>query len=413
MRVRVEAYGCTMNQGEGAVLEKKLESLGHEVVQSAEDADLVVLNTCTVIRPTETKMLKRMKEISKQGKQLIVSGCMAAVQPDQVMETAPNALVISPFEYDLFTPLVTEHFGVGNFTRILEPDFVTAIVPIAQGCLGSCTYCITRIARGKLKSYGMESVVKSCKESVSQGAKELLITAQDTACYGLDVGHNLAELIDAISDIPGKFRMRIGMMNPDSLHKVIDDLILSWDSEKVYKFLHLPVQSGSDRVLKAMGRHYTVDDFKAQVARFRKRYRNLTLSTDVITGFPGETDKDYRKTMELIEEVKPNIVNVTRYSPRPGTPAAKAKNQVPGWMSKERSRELTTLRFRISKSINIGKEGDREEVLVTEKGKNDTYIGRTVSYTPVVIEEGVRLGDFVEVEIVRSAPTHLIGRLVA
>jgi tRNA A37 methylthiotransferase MiaB len=181
----------------------------------------------------------------------------------------------------------------------------------------------------------------------------------------------------------------------------------------VYKFLHLPVQSGSDGVLKAMGRHYTVDDFKAQVARFRKRYRNLTLSTDVITGFPGETDKDYRKTVELIEWVKPNIVNVTRYSPRPGTPAAKAKNQVPGWMSKERSRELTTLRFRISKSINIGKEGDREEVLVTEKGKNDTYIGRTVSYTPVVIEEGVRLGDFVEVEIVRSAPTHLIGRLVA
>ncbi|MGD0057609.1 MAG: tRNA (N(6)-L-threonylcarbamoyladenosine(37)-C(2))-methylthiotransferase [Methanomassiliicoccales archaeon] len=412
MKVCVEAYGCTMNQGEGAVLEKKLESLGHEVVQSAEDADVVVLNTCTVIRPTEMKMIKRMKEISKQGKRLVVSGCMAAVQPDQIKETVPDALIIPPFEYDSFLPLVTDHFGVGVFTRILESDIVTAIVPIAQGCLGSCTYCITRIARGELKSYSMENVVKHCREGIAQGAKELLITAQDTACYGLDQDHNLGELIFAISDMSGKFRMRIGMMNPDSLQKIIDDLIPAWESDKVYKFLHLPVQSGSNRILKVMGRHYAVDDFKFQVEMFRERFRDLTLSTDVITGFPGETDKDHESTMELIKEVKPNIVNVTRYSPRPSTIAAKAKNQVPGWVSKERSRELTHLRFKISKSINIGKEGDKEEVLVTEKGKYDTYIGRTISYAPVVIEENVRLGDFVEVEITRSAPTHLFGRLV-
>jgi threonylcarbamoyladenosine tRNA methylthiotransferase CDKAL1 len=412
VKVRVEAYGCTMNQGEGVILEKKLESLGYEVVRSAEDADLVVLNTCTVIRPTEMKMIKRMKEISKQGKHIIVSGCMAAVQPDQIKETVPDALIIPPFEYDSFSPLVTDVFGNGTFTRILEPDIVTAIVPIAQGCLGSCTYCITRIARGKLRSYSMESIVRNCKESIAQGARELLITAQDTACYGLDQGHNLGELITSISDIPGRFRMRIGMMNPDNLQKVVRHLIPAWESEKVYKFLHLPVQSGSNTVLGAMGRHYTLDDFKLQVTRFRRRFRNLTLSTDVITGFPGETDKDHRMSVGLIEDIGPNIVNVTRYSPRPGTTAARAKNQIPGWVSKERSRELTHLRFRISRSINIGKEGDREDVLITEKGKDDTYIGRTMSYTPVVVEEGVRLGDFVEVEIIRSAPTYLIGRLV-
>ncbi|MDD1767911.1 MAG: tRNA (N(6)-L-threonylcarbamoyladenosine(37)-C(2))-methylthiotransferase [Methanomassiliicoccales archaeon] len=400
-----------MNQGEGSVLEKKLESLGHEVVQSAEDADLVVLNTCTVILPTEKKMVKRMKEISKQGKHLIVSGCMAAVQPDQIKDAVPDALIIPPFEYDSFSPLVTDHFGVGTFTRMLEPDNVTAIVPIAQGCLGSCTYCITRMARGKLRSYSMESVIDSCRKSIDQGAKELLITAQDTACYGLDRGHNLGELVAAVSGISGRFRMRIGMMNPDSLHRIIETLVPAWESDKVYKFLHLPVQSGSNRIIKAMGRHYTVDDFKLHVEMFRNRFRNLTLSTDVITGFPGETDKDHKATTDLIKEVRPNIVNVTRYSPRPGTVAADAKNQVPGWVSKERSRELTQTRFKIGKSLNIGKEGDVEEVLVTERGKNDTYIGRTISYTPVVIEEGVRLGDFVDVEIVRSASTYVFGRL--
>ncbi|MDD1768644.1 MAG: tRNA (N(6)-L-threonylcarbamoyladenosine(37)-C(2))-methylthiotransferase [Methanomassiliicoccales archaeon] len=412
MKVRVEAYGCTMNQGEGSVLEKKLESLGHEVVQSAEDADLVVLNTCTVIRPTEMRMTKRMKEISRQGKHLIVTGCMASVQSDQIKDIVPDALIISPFEYDYFSPLITDHFGVGAFTQTLEPDIVTAIVPIAQGCLGSCTYCITRMARGRLRSYAIESVVEKCRKSVAQGAKELLVTAQDTACYGLDQGRTLGELMRAVSSLPGKFRIRIGMMNPDSLQKVIEDLLPAWESDKVYKFLHLPVQSGSDRILKDMGRHYTVDDFKRQVERFRERFRDLTLSTDVITGFPGETDKDHESTMELIREVRPSIVNVTRYSPRPGTIAAKSKNQVPGWVSKERSRSLTQLRFKIGKSVNIGKEGDREEVLIAEKGKDDTYIGRTISYTPVVIEEGVRLGEFVDVNIVRSASTHLFGRLV-
>lgn len=412
VKVCVEAYGCTMNQGEGVILERKMTSLGHEVVRSVKDADLVILNTCTVIRSTEMRMLKRMREVSGHEKRLIVTGCMASAQHNEISEAVPDAIIIPPSEYESFVQIMTERFGVGDFVGIFEPDVVSAIVPIAQGCLGSCTYCITRIARGKLKSYNMESIVDNCRSSISGGARELLITAQDTACYGLDTGHTLAELLLRITEISGTFRIRIGMMNPDSLEKIIADFVPVWNNDKVYKFLHLPVQSGSNRILKAMGRRYSVNDFRRQVQMFRERLQDFTLSTDVIVGFPGETNEDFNKTMELIREIRPNIVNVTRYSSRPGTPAEKSNNQVPGWMSKERSRELTVLRFKVGLSINIGREGNKEEVLITERGKDSTYIGRTMSYTPVVIEDGVRLGDLVKVEIVKSTPTHLFGRLV-
>lgn len=412
VRVWVEAYGCTMSQGEGAILEKKLRSLGHEVVGSADDADLVVLNTCTVIRATETRMLKRMREVSGSGKRLIVSGCMAAVQVDQIRDAAPEAVIIPPSEYDSFSPIVTDRFGEGGLSGVLEPKAVTAIIPIAQGCLGTCTYCITRIARGTLRSYPTERILERCRHSIAAGAIELLVTAQDTACYGLDLGRDLASLVRQIAELPGDFRIRIGMMNPDSLGRIIGGLVPTFMDTKVYKFLHLPVQSGSDRMLRAMGRLYTVDDFLTQVERFRNAFPELTLSTDVITGFPGETAEDHERTKEFLRTVRPNIVNVTRYSKRPGTQAARAKDQVPGWVSKERSRELTHLRFRIAREINIGKEGDIEEVLVTERGKEGTYIGRTISYAPVVISQEVRLGQVVRVRIVGSAATHLIGHIV-
>ncbi len=401
-----------MNQGEGLVLERKLESLGHEIVTSAEEAELVVLNTCTVIRPTETKILKRMEALSHEGKQLIVSGCMAAVQPEAIRRKIRDAIVIPPYEYDSFSRLVLDHFGEGDLREVRERRLTTAILPIAQGCLGSCSYCITRIARGRLRSYDFDSILQKAREFVESGSREILITAQDTGCYGLDIGRDVGQLTDAISRIPGKFRMRIGMMNPDSLAKVISSFLPAWSGEKVYKFLHLPVQSGSDRLIRAMGRRYSVEEFKSQVAAFREKCPDLTLSTDFITGFPGETGEDHRLSVELIEDLRPSIVNVTRFSPRPGTAAAEEK-QVPSWISKERSRELTVLRFKISGSLNRGMEGRTEEVLVTERGKDGTFVGRTKSYMPVVLKEEVPIGNILEAKIVGSAPTHLIGKIIA
>jgi threonylcarbamoyladenosine tRNA methylthiotransferase CDKAL1 len=413
VKVRVETYGCTMNQGEGAELASKLAALGHEIVDDPAEADLVVLNTCTVIKETENRMLKRMAELNGQRKKIIVAGCMASVQPDEIIKHAPNAVIMAPRDYPSFTSMVESTFGRGDPSPIIIQSVpVTSVLPIAQGCIGACSYCITRFARGMLSSYPIDDIVNAARSALRSGARELLVTAQDTACYGFDAGTDLSALLDRITSLPGEYMVRVGMMNPDNLGRIIDRFLPSWAVPKVYQFIHLPVQSGSVTVLEAMNRGYRPEEFTSLVARLRAASPSMTLSTDVITGFPGETEDDHRATVELLRSVRPDIVNVTRFSPRQGTPAARAKNQVPGWVSKERSRELSKLRFEISSEVNASLVGRMENVLVTEEGKNNTSIARTSSYKPVVLPGRLSMGTALEVEIVDSAPTHLFGRVL-
>ncbi len=400
-----------MNQGEGRLLEEKLAALGHEVIDDASDADIVVLNTCTVIQGTERRMLRRMAELSAQRKEVVVAGCMASVQADEIVKAAPRALIIAPRDYARFPALMEEHFGLGEGSMMLLSP-ITAVLPIAQGCVGNCSYCITKLARGTLSSYPAEDVLTQARRAVDGGARELLVTAQDTACYGFDRGTDLAALLASLTALEGDFMVRVGMMNPDSLGRIIDRLLPAWTSPKVYQFLHLPAQSGSAAVLEAMNRGYGPEAFPALARRLRDASPRMTLSTDVIVGFPGETDDDHRRTVEMLRDVRPDIVNVTRFSPRAGTLAARSRNQVPGWMVKERSRELTRLRFEISQEINASIVGRRERITITELGKNGTSIGRTASYKPVVVKGRQPLGATMEVEVVRSASTHLFGEAV-
>ncbi|MDW5563247.1 MAG: tRNA (N(6)-L-threonylcarbamoyladenosine(37)-C(2))-methylthiotransferase [Methanomassiliicoccus sp.] len=411
MKVRVETYGCTMNQGEGAELAEKLAALGHEVVDDPRDADLVVLNTCTVIKETENRMLKRMAELNGQRKKIIVAGCMASVQADEIIKHAPSAIIMAPRDYPSFSSVVESAFGRGEASPLVVQSCpVTSVLPVAQGCIGACSYCITRFARGTLASYPADSLIAAARSALQAGARELLVTAQDTACYGFDRGTDLSALLDGITALPGEFMVRVGMMNPDNLGRIIDRFLPSWTSPKVYQFTHLPVQSGSAAVLEGMNRGYRPEEFTSLVARLRAASPSMTLSTDIITGFPGETEEDHRATVDLLNEVRPDTVNVTRFSPRQGTPAARARNQVPGWVSKERSRELSRLRFEISSAVNAALVGRREKVLVTEEGKSGTSIARTASYKPVVLPGKLPLGTWLDAEVVSSAPTHLFGR---
>lgn len=401
-----------MNQGEGAELASRLAALGHEVVDDPSEADLVVLNTCTVIKETENRMLKRLTDLNGQRKKLIVVGCMASVQPDEIVRHAPNAVIMAPRDYPSFTSMVESTFGRGDPSPIVVQSApVSSVLPVAQGCIGACSYCITRFARGTLTSYPIDDIVGAARSALRNGARELLVTAQDTACYGFDAGTDLSALLDRITSLSGEFLVRVGMMNPDNLGRIIDPFLPSWTAPKVYQFIHLPVQSGSAAVLEAMNRRYRPEEFIALVARLRSASPSMTLSTDVITGFPGETEDDHRATVELLKLVRPDIVNVTRFSPRQGTPAAKARNQVPGWISKERSRELSRLRFEISSEVNAGMVGRTERAMVTEEGKNDTSIARTTSYKPVVLPGRLSMGAVLEIEITGSAPTHLFGRV--
>lgn len=414
MKVYVEAYGCTQNYGEARLMQEALVGSGHTLTPSEGDADAHVLVTCTVIETTERKMVRRMTELASYEKPLVVAGCMAAAQRDRVRALVPRAKLLPPRKWPQIVELLDAGTACGDRAAEVESaglGWHDAIVPIAQGCAGRCTYCITRVARGRVSSYPIEAIVAQVRRQVERGAREIKLTGQDTAAYGLDTGTTLANLLRAIDEIPSGFRTRVGMADPLTVYPMVDELVGAYASEKIFKFLHLPVQSGSDVILKAMRREYSVSQFDEIVRTFRRTYPELTLSTDVIVGFPGESDEDFEATMDLIRRVRPDIVNVTRFSARAGTPAANMGNQIVGWRIKERSRRLTRLRFEIAQEIHERLVGREFVVLVTEPGKAGTVLARTPEYRQVVLRDAASLGEFVAVRIHGATPTDLRGHV--
>ncbi|AHL23506.1 tRNA (N(6)-L-threonylcarbamoyladenosine(37)-C(2))-methylthiotransferase [Thermococcus nautili] len=420
VKVHVESYGCSRNKADGEIMEALLLKAGHELVETPEQADYIIVNTCAVKDPTELKMAKRIRELLDSGKRVIVTGCLVHVNPDVIDPRVSGILGVKSIDRIAEAIDVAERGGKLvsvegwrernpdklELPRLWKPG-VAFVVPISEGCLNACTYCATRFARGVLKSYKPELVVKWVKEALARGYREIILSSEDTGCYGFDIGTNLAELLDEITAIEGEFRVRVGMMNPNHVLKFLDELIDAYQDEKVYRFLHLPVQSGDNEVLRRMGRTYTVEEFEEIVRAFRKEIPDLNLNTDIIVGFPGETDEAFMNTVELVKRIKPDKINVSRYSARPGTIAARWK-QLPGWLVKERSRLLHRLRLQIAYEINRAYVGRTVEVLVHGPGKKGGVEGRTFNYKEVILDSG-SVGEFIEVKVTWAGSTYLRG----
>lgn len=397
-----------MNYGEGEELAERMDALGHIRVLSADEADIVILNTCTVVDTTEKRMIKRMNELKAAGKQVIVTGCMAKVQAGRVMVRLPGSLIIPPEDYDGFSDAVSKMYGCGT-PIIQKRSPVTAIIPIAQGCRGNCTYCITRFARGTLRSYSPEGIKERFDRFIDSGVKEVLITAQDTGCYGRDIGTDLGDLIRKLLEKDGEYRIRIGMMNPNSLRPVLNSVLDVFEDERMYRFLHIPVQSGSDHVLDMMSRHYTSEDFFSLIDAIRERYPDMSIATDLISGFPGESNEDHEESVALIRRLRADTVNITRFSPRPGTEAF-GMPQINGRISKERSTELTEVKNATENDVNTNMIGRTYRALVSETSADGSVIARTGNYRPVVIKEDIPLGTFIDATVTDCRPTYLLGK---
>lgn len=408
MKFFVETYGCTMNFGEGREMSEQMAAMGYTEADTADDADIIILNTCTVVGTTEKHMINRIADFKKQGKEVVVTGCLAAAQPRRIEIRLPGAPIIPPRGYDDFAEIIKDRFGiVGPPTEVRHQT--DAILPIAQGCLGNCTYCITKIARGNLTSYDPDRLVEKFRTFVDSGVREILVTAQDTACYGRDNGVLLPELLRRMLSVPGDYRVRIGMMNPNALERIVDDLLEVMKDPRVYRFLHVPIQSGSDAVLERMNRRTTTDRFEALVAHMRSVMPDISLATDVICGFPGETDEDHQMTIDMIRRLGLDTINITRFSPRPGTAAADME-QVHGRISHDRSVELTQVKNDTELMVNSRLVGNRYRALATERGKDGTIL-RTGNYRPVVVRDDVPLGEYRDVEVTEARSTYLFGRL--
>lgn len=421
MNIYIETYGCTANHGDSLLIEHLLKKNGHKIT-NLEEADFVIINTCTVINKTEQRMLKRIKELKNLNKKLIVAGCLPAAQPDVLKEEKINCEIITPKTIENIIDLIPwspsppqpfKPSGSSLRNSARAKGNIIGIVSISQGCVGACSYCIVKKARGNLKSYNPDFIIKSVESLVAQGKKEIQITSQDTGGYGLDWidRYRLPDLLNKISKIKGDFRVRVGMMNPSTAIDIVSDLVDAFDNPKIFKFLHLPIQSGSDKVLEDMNRLHRVSDYKEIVNAFKNKFSDITLSTDFIVGFPTETEEDFKKTIEVIKETKPTKVNITRFSPRPNTPAYKMKDILER-TKKERSRILTNLCNEITLKEYKKYLNRTLEVMVTEKGKYGTVIARDCTYKNVVIKEDLPLGTWQHVQIKSDAslkPTYLIG----
>ncbi|WOX58663.1 tRNA (N(6)-L-threonylcarbamoyladenosine(37)-C(2))-methylthiotransferase [Methanoculleus receptaculi] len=396
-RVYIETYGCTYNQADSRRLERILEGQGCTITGRPEEADAVVINTCTVIGRTERKMLRRLEEFADRD--LYVTGCMPLVQMDEIRSVC-NPRVIHPDE-------IQERSGsIGT-----RGPGATGVVQVASGCAGRCSYCITRLARGRLRSAPAEAVLDAVRGLLASGAYEIQVTGQDVAAWGLDRGESFPDLLRGISGIPGRFAVRVGMMHPASVTGILDDLVEAFHSEKVFRFLHLPVQSGSDTVLERMQRGYTAADVVRIVDAFREEFPDMMISSDFITGFPGETDEEFQETLELLRRCEFVKVNVTRYSRRPGTPAAALKD-LPERLRKERSRALLAEANRIYDRYNERWMGRVTPVVATEKKVPGSTVCRNPCYLNVVIRDDLPPGFSGRALITGNHRHYVIGELV-
>jgi threonylcarbamoyladenosine tRNA methylthiotransferase CDKAL1 len=399
MKVYIESYGCTANQADASAMREAIATSGGRIVDSPAEADVVIVNTCAVTHYTSNAMLRAIAR--HKGRRVIVAGCMAAAQPE-LLHGCERARGTGP------APVLRMLGLQCDDTIPLTMSGRTAIVKIAEGCRGHCSYCIVRRARGELRSRPPGEVVAAVRRAIAAGAAEIYLTAQDTGVYGMDIGCDLPALIRRIDDIEGDFKVRIGMMNPFSIADIVPQLSAVLRLPRVYRFAHIPVQSGSNRILRLMERPYTEEEYSTLVARIREAVPGITFSTDYITGFPTESDEDFRLTLDDLRRNRPLKVNITRFSPRPDTPAAKLPG-VPGSVKKARSRALTALHHEITSAYMRDASGETRRVLVTEKGKQGTVVARDDSYNMVVLREDLPPGMTVEAKIFGAGVTYMIG----
>lgn len=419
-RIYVESYGCSANTADMEIAKGMLSYEGHSLTLTLEQADVAIVFTCIVKTPTERKVIKKIKSIRNKGVPLIVAGCMPKALTRVVDEIAPNACMIGPDDLDKIPTTVVDilqgkrsiHINGDSYDRGCQPRYrvnpLIHIAPIASGCLGNCTYCIVKHARGKLHSFPHREIITGVGQALNEGCHEVWVTAEDTAAYN-DDGVRLPDLVQMLCEFDDDFRIRVGMMTPNQVYPILEDLLEAYDNEKVFKFLHLPVQSGNDEILQRMNRRYTVKEFKDLVSTFRERFPKISISTDIICGFPGETDEQFNDSRNLIQNLRPDVLNISRYWERPGTEAEKMNGKLHGRVTKERSRRLTTLWKQLAMDVGsrwVGWEGD---ILLDEYGKGISKVGRNYAYKPVAVVTDRSIGENLKVRVTGSGVGFLTG----
>ncbi|MDE1824911.1 MAG: tRNA (N(6)-L-threonylcarbamoyladenosine(37)-C(2))-methylthiotransferase [Candidatus Micrarchaeota archaeon] len=423
-KVLIETYGCTLNQADSSTMGAMLKAQGYQVEYGKYEGhgkyDYVVMNTCTVKSSTETKILHRVGRLKGLGSRLIVAGCMASANQDRIESVTKDASIVTTSNTHNIASAIAEieagkravynHYErKDKLAYPLDNKSVIAKIPISEGCLSNCGFCETKYARGPLNSFSQELILKQVQIALRNGAREIELTSQDTGAYGLDRGTNIAELLEEASKFDGFYKIRVGMLNPEHLPKYFARLIDACKSEKVYKFLHLPLQSGSNKILRAMKRNYTIESFNEYVRRAREEIPGITIATDIIVGFPGETEEDFQETMNFIRTTKPEITNVSKFAIREHAPAARLK-QLPNRVLKERAVGASRAYRKVQEEYREKLIGKELSILLTEN-KSKSMNGRDEFYNEVAItSSNEKIGSLLTVRVENFSGGGLIAK---
>ncbi|XP_065523295.1 threonylcarbamoyladenosine tRNA methylthiotransferase isoform X4 [Lathamus discolor] len=429
-KIWIRTWGCSHNNSDGEYMAGQLAAYGYKITENSAEADLWLLNSCTVKNPAEDHFRNSIKKAQQEKKKVVLAGCVPQAQPRQ--DYLKGLSIIGVQQIDRVVEVVEETIK-GHSVRLLgqkkdngkrlggarldlpkiRKNPLIEIISINTGCLNACTYCKTKHARGDLASYPVEELVNRAKQSFQEGVCEIWLTSEDTGAYGRDIGTDLPTLLwKLVEAIPEGAMLRLGMTNPPYILEHLEEMAKILNHPRVYAFLHIPVQSASDSVLMDMKREYCVADFKQVVDFLKAKVPGITIATDIICGFPGETDEDFQETVKLVEQYRFPSLFINQFYPRPGTPAAKM-HQVPAAVKKQRTKDLSQLFH--SYSPYDHKVGERQRVLVTEESfDSNYYVAHNPFYEQVLVpKDPLLMGKMVEVNIYEAGKHFMKGQPVS
>lgn len=423
--------GCQMNEADSQKIAAMLQEVGYRKAQDEHDADIVILNSCVVRQAAEDKVSGRLDFLARLKREkpempLVLTGCMVTRQQEKLKKRFPHVdLFFNPSEFDKLVAVVPEleflEDDLASLPHYYQPQLsgnkvgISAFVPIIYGCNFVCSYCIVPYRRGKETSRPFNDIVTEVERLVDSGVREVTLLGQTVNAYGYDLAEksSLARLLEAVDKIPGLDRLRFLTSHPKYMGDDVIDAIA--DLSSACEHMNLPVQAGDNEILQRMRRTYTRDIWMDRIATTREKVPGVTVATDIIVGFPGETEQQFMQTYDMLEQTRVDKVHLAMYSPRPGTLSARWEDDVPHEEKWRRHQVLEKQQERICTELNAGRMGEVYELLVESKEKG-RWTGRTRGNTLVHFDDdGVTdvLGHLVDVKITQTAPWYLLGEAVS
>jgi len=434
LKVGLISLGCDKNRIDSEIILSKL-SEGYEITNEENEADIIIVNTCGFIETSKQESINAILEMAKYKtnyscKVLVATGCLTQRYGSELLELIPELdFILGVNDYDRLKSFIEEKISgntietkinysdsnINEGKRILTTGKQTAYLRISEGCSNNCSYCIIPRIRGKYRSRTKESILKEAEDLVSSGVKELILVAQDTTRYGIDIYNKkvLHELLRDLSKIKGIKWIRILYCYPEEIYDELIDEIAN--NEIICNYLDIPIQHISNNILRAMRRRTKKEIIKERISAMKERIPSLILRTSIIVGFPGETEEDFQELKDFVKEIKFDKLGVFKYSQEEDTDAAKLGNQIPDEIKEEREKTLMLIQQEVSAEVNTNKIGRVYEVIVEDKDV-EYYYGRSFETSPEIDGEvfikpdrDLKIGEFVKVKIVDSLEYDLIG----